>query len=175
MGSFRTRKLPPFPFAQAAVGVLRQDFQHSLQSPSSEIGVTPLESERLICLFSISVLVQELISAFPGGDYTVPMRPTGLDALETFLAESHQIWGKSVHKLHSILYEIPSSFFEEGPHKMDYTVNLVQVLGTLSLEARQGVQRCLLNLLYQIGESKDSVLMDDGWSPDSLLSSIHGH
>lgn len=174
MGTFRNKKLPSFPFVQAAVRVLRQDFQHSLQSPSNEIGVTPTESERLICLFSISVLVQELISAFPG-DYTVPMRPTGLEALETFLAESHQIWVKSVHKLHLMLYESPSSFFEEGPHKMNYNVNLVQVLGTLSLEARQGVQRCLLNLLYQIGESKDSVWMNDGWSPDSLLSSIHGH
>lgn len=175
MGSFRTRKLPPFPFAQAAVGVLRQDFQHSLHTPSNESGVTPLERERLICLFSISVLLQELISAFPEGDCTVPTLPTGLDALETFLAESRHIWGKSVHQLHSILYESPSSYFEEGPHRMDYTINLVQVLGTLSLEARQGVQRCLLNLLYQIGESKDSALMDDGWSPDSLLSSIHGH
>ncbi|GFG26096.1 hypothetical protein IFM61606_06063 [Aspergillus udagawae] len=64
---------------------------------------------------------------------------------------------------------------KDGEFKVNYVTDLVQVLGTLSLEARQGVGRCLLNLLYSLGNKDRTLLIDDGWTPDSLLSSMHGH
>ncbi|KAJ5721996.1 hypothetical protein N7488_000031 [Penicillium malachiteum] len=63
----------------------------------------------------------------------------------------------------------------EGNSKVTYVMDLVQVLGMLSFEARQGVEKCLLNLLYCIGNDNDTLFIDDGWTPDSLLSSMQGH
>lgn len=176
MGSFHASELPSSPIAHAAVGLLRQDFQLSLESPPSTSHVTQRENELLVCLFLISVLVQESMSTLAEGDYSPPTIPNGFDGFEKFLTDSHHIWGQSVYKLRSVLYESLTLFFEGGQHKMDYAMNLVQILGTLSLEARQGVEKCLLNLLYHLGDNdKRTMLVNDGWSPDSLLSSIHGH
>ncbi len=81
----------------------------------------------------------------------------------------------SVYNLRVILFESLARLFEEGESKVNYVQDLVQVLNTLSLEARQGVEKCLLNLLYCLGNSNTTMLIDDGWTPDSLLSSMHGH
>ncbi|KAG2420732.1 hypothetical protein HFD88_000346 [Aspergillus terreus] len=73
-----------------------------------------------------------------------------LAELELFLRDSQDMWGNSVQKLRSILYGSLTLLFEDGTFKVDYVTDLVQVLGTLSVEARQGVGKCLLNLLYLI-------------------------
>ncbi|KAJ5632206.1 hypothetical protein N7490_008545 [Penicillium lividum] len=174
MGSFYTQGLSSFPFTHAAVGLLRHSFQTSIHSSSHDAPITEQEDEILGCLFSISILIQELISVSPDGDATAIGLNT-LDGLEISLNNTQHMWGRSVHNLRSILYESLTMLFAEGQSKVDYVMALVQVLGTLSLEARQGVEKCLLNLLYCLGDNKKSLLVDDGWSPDSLLSSIHGH
>jgi hypothetical protein len=85
------------------------------------------------------------------------------------------MWGRSIHNLRSVLNESLTRLFVEGDFKGNYVTDLVQVLGTLSLEARRGVGKCLLNLLYCLGSNSNMLSIDDGWSPDSLLSSMHGH
>lgn len=175
MGSFYTRGLSSFPFTHAAVGLLRHNFQLSTESPSHDAHTTEWEDEMLGCLFSISVLVQESISVLSDGDSTTPTGPNTLGELEIFLRDSHHMWGHSVHNLRSVLYESLTRLFTEGEFKVNYVMDLVQVLGTLSLEARQGVEKCLLNLLYSLGNSNNTLFIDDGWTPDSLLSSMHGH
>ncbi|KAJ6085085.1 hypothetical protein N7499_004714 [Penicillium canescens] len=176
MGSFYTRGLSAYPFTHAAVGLLRHNFQLSIESSGNDSHTMEWEDEMLGCLFSISVLTQESISVLSDGDSTTSTGSNTLHGLEIFLRNSRHMWGHSVHNLRSILYDSLTRLFEEGQSKVNYVVDLVQVLGTLSLEARQGVEKCLLNLLYYLGNNdNNALLVDEGWSPDSLLSSMHGH
>lgn len=179
MGSVYTKGLSSFPFTHAAVELLRHNFQLSIQSSSHDTHITEWEDQMLGCLFSISVVVQESISVLSNGDSATLTGPNILDGLEISLRHSRHVWGRSTHNLRSILYESLTRLFAEGEFKVNYVMDLVQVLGTLSLEARQGVEKCLLNLLYCLGNhdsrSSSRLLIDDGWSPDSLLSSMHGH
>jgi hypothetical protein len=176
MGSFYTRGLSAYPFTHAAVGLLRDNFLLSIESSTYDYHNTGWEDEMLWCLFCISVLMQESISALSDGDSTTSNGPNTLHELEISLRHSHHMWGRSIHNLRSILYESLTRLFEEGQYKVNYFMDLVQVLGTLSLEARQGVEKCLLNLLYCLGNTENNALLaEDGWSPDSLLSSMHGN
>ncbi|KAL4785401.1 hypothetical protein BJX76DRAFT_324593 [Aspergillus varians] len=175
MGSFYTGGLTfYFPTIHAAVGILRHNFQSSIETSSHDSHMAELEDEMLGCLFSISVLVQESISLLCDTHPVAPASNT-LDALETFLRDSQHMWRNSVHNLRSILYQSLTRLFDEGEYKVNYVMDLVQVLGTLSSEARQGVEKCLLNLLYCLGNNSATLLIDDGWTPDSLLSSMRGH
>jgi hypothetical protein len=176
MGSFYIRGLSAYPFTHAAVGLLRHNFQLSIESSAHDSHTTEWEDEMLGCLFSISVITQESISVLSDGDSTTPTGSNPLHGLEISLRHSRHMWRRSVHNLRSILYESLTRLFEEGQFKVNYVMDLVQILGTLSLEARQGVEKCLLNLLYCLGNNENNALLvDDGWSPDSLLSSMHGH
>lgn len=176
MGSFYTRGLFGYPITHTAVGLLRRKFQNSIEysSPSGQ-GIAEWEDEMLGCLFSISVLIQESISVFSDGGSTTPTGSNTLDELEIFLRDSQHMWMNSVYNLRVVLFESLTRLFEEGDFKVNYVMDLVQVLNTLSLEARQGVEKCLLNLLYCLGNKSTTMLIDDGWTPDSLLSSMHGH
>ena len=142
MGSVYTRGLSSFLFTHTAVGLLRGNFQLSTMSSAHDAHITEWEDERLGCLFAISVLVQESISVMSDGDSTTPTRPNMLDQLEISLRHSRHLWESSIHNLRSILYESLTRLFEEGEFKVNYVMDLVQVLGTLSLEARQGVEKC---------------------------------
>ncbi|KAL4804251.1 hypothetical protein BDV18DRAFT_142814 [Aspergillus unguis] len=173
MGSFYAQGLSSFPHTHAAVGLLRHTYLQSILPYSGNTPVTELEDEVLGCLFVISIVIQESIS--------VPTTATGqglstLDELEISLRGSQHIWAESVYSLRTILFESLTLLFGEGTSKVSYVMDLVQVLSTLSLEARHGVERCLLNLLYSLGNHNgNTLLIDDGWSPDSFLSSMHGH
>ncbi|OJJ66442.1 hypothetical protein ASPBRDRAFT_137943 [Aspergillus brasiliensis CBS 101740] len=176
MGSFYSRGLLGYPTAHTAVALLFQNFQTSTETcPPDGDNIMDWEHELLGCLFSISVLIQESISVVSDGGPTTPTQLSTLDELEIFLRDSRHIWMGSVHNLRIILFESLSRLFEQGDSKVGYVLDLVQVLSTLSLEARQGVERCLLNLLYCLGNTSTTLLIDDRWTPDSLLSSMHGH
>ncbi|CAG8902113.1 unnamed protein product [Penicillium egyptiacum] len=175
MGSVYTRGLSSFPFTHAAVGLLRDHFQLSMESRANGTHGAEWEDEMLACLFCISVLIQESISVLSDGDLTTSTGQNTLDRLEISLQQSRHMWGRSIHNLRSILYESLTRLFEEGEFKVNYVTDLVHVLGALSLEARRGVEKCLLNLLYCLGKTSNMLSIDDGWSPDSLLSSMHGH
>ncbi|KAJ5233156.1 hypothetical protein N7468_006112 [Penicillium chermesinum] len=176
MASFSTKELPPFTFFHAAITLLRHEFQLSTEISRSESHVTQQETELLICLFSMSILVQESLSAFADANFIPLIHRTALGELEEILRRSHRMWHTSAQQLRFILCESFDRLHQEGQRKMHYAMNLVQVLSTLSLEARQGVEKCLLNLLYQLGnKDRTPLLIDDRWSPDSLLSSIHGY
>lgn len=178
MGSFYATGLSSFPCTHAAVGLLRHHFRSSIESFVDETYIPQLEDEMLGCLFSISVLIQESISILSSGDSTASTGLNTLGELENSLRDSRPLWWDSIHNLRSILYESVRRLFEQGEYKVNYITDMVHVLSTLSLEARRGVEKCLINLLYCLGDNNndsDKFLVDDGWSPDSLLSSMHGH
>lgn len=175
MGSFYSTGLARYPTAHAAVELLRQNFQNSAMASSSSCpNIMEWEEELLCCLFSLSVLIQDSISVLSDGASTTANGSSTLDELEIFLRSSQQIWMSSVYSLRIVLFESLTKLFEDGESKINYVTDLVQVLGTLSLEARQGVEKCLLNLLSSLGNN-GRLLIDDCWTPDSLLSSMHGH
>ncbi|KAL4891107.1 fungal-specific transcription factor domain-containing protein [Aspergillus ambiguus] len=159
-----------YPAIHSAVDFLRHQYIHSSRDPR----VMGLEDEMLWCLFAISVLVQESASQLSDENGLPPALDT-LAKLEIFLRDSQHMWMDSVHNLRSILHETLILLFEEGAFKFGYITDLVQVLDTLSVEARQGVIKCLINLLHRLGNKHHGLLVDDGWTPDSLLSSMHGH
>ena len=176
MGSFCTKKLSSFPFFHHAIELLRQDFEISFKPCPNGSHITQHETELLVCVFSMSVLVQESLSQLADVNNLSQIHRISLAEFEETLRNSHQTWYHSAQQLRYMLYTKFIQLHGEGQRNMNYTMNLVQVLSTLSLEARQGVEQCLLNLLYQLGNKDSSVsLKDDRWSPDSLLSSIHGH
>ena len=176
MGSFCTKKLSSFPFFHHAIELLRHDFKISFETYQNGSHITQHETELLVCVFSMSVLVQESFSYLADVKSVSHTHRLSLAEFEETLGNSHQIWYHSAQQLRYMLYKNFIQLHAEGQRNMNYTMNLVQVLSTLSLEARQGVEKCLLNLLYQLGNKDSSAsLKDDRWSPDSLLSSIHGH
>ncbi|KAJ5289197.1 hypothetical protein N7478_002227 [Penicillium angulare] len=175
MGSFYSTGLSGYPTAHAAVELLRQNFQESAEaSLSTDTNVMEWEEDMLSCLFSLSVLIQDSISDLYDGASATVTGPSMMNGLEVCLRSSHHMWMGSVYNLRIVLFESLATLFEDGDSKMNYVTDLVQVLGTLSLQARQGVERCLLNLLNSLGNN-NILVIDDCWTPDSLLSSMHGH
>lgn len=177
MGCFHGVGLYFFPSTHAAVGVLRRQFgeRDAHTAPGSDI--SEWEAALLQCLLAISIIMQESSSGLIATNTQDVYQPIPLDELELFLRDSTHLWGDSIPKLCSILCESLKRLFAEGELKLYYVLDAVQVLSTLSLEARQGVEKCLLNLLYCLGSNDytSNMLVDDGWTPDSLLSSVHGY
>ncbi|KAJ5116021.1 hypothetical protein N7456_000369 [Penicillium angulare] len=175
MGSFYSTGLSGYPTAHAAVELLRQNFQDSVgTSLSIDQKIMEWEEEMLSCLFSLSLLIQDSISNLYEGASTTGTGPSTLNGLEVYLRSSKHMWMNSVHNLRIVLFDSLAMLFDDGESKKDYVTDLVQVLGTLSLQARQGVEKCLLNLLNSLGNNS-MLLIDDCWTPDSLLSSMHGY
>ncbi|KAK9364980.1 hypothetical protein V1509DRAFT_634671 [Lipomyces kononenkoae] len=64
--------------------------------------------------------------------------------------------------------------FPDGRMKAKYAMEITDILRHLSFEARRGVEKCLLNVLSGIQGGKLRFSAGDRWTPDSLLSSMHG-
>lgn len=94
--------------------------------------------------------------------------------LDVALATSRNVWETSVYSLRAFLHHHFVAYHPDGAAKIDYVMKMTDVLGHLSLEARRGVEKCLLNMLCRAREGKIWFSADDGWTPDSLLSSVHG-
>ncbi|KAJ5104755.1 hypothetical protein NUU61_002102 [Penicillium alfredii] len=174
MGSFHRIGLSIFPSVHTAVELLRHNLQLCLESTSVETYVSELEDEMLTCLFSIGVILQESISPLYESTSQTPAFNT-LTMLDSALSESQDAWSQSVRNLRSTLCQILVQLYGIGDFKVNYVVELVKVLSMLSLEARRGVEKCLLNLFYSLGDRGNMALIDDGWTPDSLLSTVRGH
>ena len=175
MGSFYHMGLSSYSFTHAAVGLLRHEFALAIGSPSRAGLMTECEDEILGCLFSISVLIQESLAVLSDQNSRTGTSVNPLDELEKILHDHQDVWDGSVRGLRYILYASLERLFDGGAFKVSYITDLVHVLGTLSLESRHGVEKCLLNLLYSLGNNDGTLLVDDGWTPDSLLSSMQGH
>ena len=174
MGSSYTARLPLFPSLHAAMGLLLNKFMILHKIPSSEMNDPGMEHELLGCLFSVGVVLQESICHLSEDSFQEHSLNT-LSALEDSLRSSQEAWSNSIPNLRFYLYQSFMYLFDSGEFQINYVRELVDVLSTLSLEARQGVEKCLLNLFYSLGGKGDTSLIDDGWTPDSLLSSVHGH
>ncbi|OAA75116.1 tachykinin family protein [Akanthomyces lecanii RCEF 1005] len=176
-------RLTQYPSIQAAMAILVADFRQSAQNAplrSNDVFTTH-EFSRVACIFFICVLLQSVSqpsAPSPGGwDSMFSDAAESADSLliiDTLLSESSNIWQTAgPEALYGTLfhgvYDLP-----DKAKKMEYVLNLTSVLGQTSSEARRGVSKCLLHILYPNQANPSMVYRGDNWTPDSLLSSIHG-
>jgi hypothetical protein len=163
-----------------AVTMLGRSFRDSLQ------GYDTLEYDRIVCLFYIGVMVQECTSSSYQDviasiasvqpilvDRFTKESSDRLALLDRAINDNRQLWENSIEGLRIALLE---HFMNQSrdANRAEYVVRMTEVLTSLSREARDGVERCLLNMfsgaydtgMYNVDEAK--------WTVDSLLSSIHG-
>ena len=166
--------LASYPSLYDAVLLLRSNFHLANESPPQTASF-PSDYDRLACLFSICITMQESISRSPvTAALPAPEIHNDMALLDVALATSRNVWETSVYSLRAFLHHHFVAYHPDGAAKIDYVMKMTDVLGHLSLEARRGVEKCLLNMLCRAQEGKLFFLADDSWTPDSLLSSVHG-
>lgn len=157
-----------FPSLYHALLLVRTDFENQAQQHCS---FDSSGYERLTCLFSVSVLVQESISLASA----IPTTSTdSLSLLDASLGASPHAWESSVHNLTRFLHQHILNFCPDGARKISYILHTIEIISHLSDEAQRGVEKCLMNMLCRSRSGYAVFLADDGWTPDSLLSSVHG-
>jgi hypothetical protein len=171
---FYVQGLSTYPSLYQAVLHLRDEFQRSNSSASITLGTSPSDYDRLTCLFSICLMMQESISSPPIDAMSNSFWSSGLDILDGALMQSRGLWDFSVQNLRPFLHQHLIETYPGALQKIEYVRRMTEVLGQVSLEARIGVEKCLLNMLCRTKDAQTAFLVDDGWTPDSLLSSMHG-
>lgn len=163
-----------------AVSLIETDMQlHESAELSRPEECQEREYKRLACLFFISVFLQASMQDYAGSldasaeSNTAETVDSGdITSLEKHLYENRDVWRNTIEGLFGLLFH---SFAVESSRasKIDYALNMANVLGSMSSEARHGVERTLLRLLSR--SSSDSRETYEGeWTPDTLLSTIHG-
>ncbi|EED13434.1 hypothetical protein TSTA_059210 [Talaromyces stipitatus ATCC 10500] len=189
-----------------AVTILRSSFLESMRHPE-DATANVHEHDRIACLFYIGVMIQECVSskyhntiatAAPERDDNVKsISPSNLsmctvdvevdeksyDRLATLdkeMRDHKSIWMASIPQLEGFLL---NHFMNHlgNVNRAEYVLHMTEVLTSLSREARNGVERCLLNMFggrYSHIESPISsgtaAGIDKEWTVDELLMSIHG-
>lgn len=163
LGGESSRGMARYTTTMDALGVLQQ------QPSGGSAGVfDEHEFQRLACLLMICVLIYR---AFLGSD---DAGADSLRSLESLLARSRGSWEGSVEGLYDTIFRV---YLRADEGKSHYVVNMARTLGSLSLEARRGVENCLLYVVRRAGGGAmpDVDVFDDSRpTPDSLLASIHG-
>ena len=169
---FYVQGLSTYPSSYQADFYLRDEFQRSYSTTSFPLGVSPSDYDRLTSLFSICLMMQESISTTPIDAMTNPFWSSGLDLLEQALMQSRGMGDFSVHNLHTFLHCHLVDAYPDGERKIEYARKMTDVLGQVSVEARIGVEKCLLNMLCRTSDARAVFFVDGGWTRDSLWSII---
>lgn len=156
-----------FPSLYDAVLLIRDDFM--LEGQTYKTQYLASDYDRLACLFAISIMVQESVSLNFAGP------ANSLAVLDLSLQASRDDWVASIHSLRSFLHNHFVHSYPNGTLKIEYVMQMTDVIKYLSLEAHRGIEKCLLNMLCRTREGRLPFYIDDGGTPDSLLSSVHGY
>lgn len=156
-----------FPSLYDAVLLIRNDFMLEAQTYKTQYLAS--DYDRLVCLFAISIMVQESVSL------TLLSPANELAVLDLSLQTSRDDWMGSIHSLRFYLHNHFVNSYPNGVLKIEYVMQMTDVIKHLSLEAHRGIEKCLLNMLCRTREGRLPFYMDDGGTPDSLLSSVHGY
>ncbi|KAH8702333.1 hypothetical protein BGW36DRAFT_372627 [Talaromyces proteolyticus] len=174
--------LSTFPALYNAVLFIQSNFDmdftfSSSSSSTSKTEYSVLDYDRLVSLFSICIIVQESVSS----TFVVPTLTTSasnnknaLALLDMSLFAAPNAWQTSVHALRSFLHTHFLQFYVAGAQKINYVMQMTDIISHLSLEAHRGIEKCLINILCRTREGGMVYRADDGATPDSLLSSLHG-
>lgn len=183
-----------------AVTILRSSFLDSMRNGDDALA-NVYEHDRIACLFYIGVMIQECVSsryhntiATTDTTDTKAITPSNLSmctvgievdeksynrlaTLDKAMYDNKSIWMASIPQLEGFLL---NHFMNHlgNVNRAEYVLHMTEVLTSLSREARNGVERCLLNMfggsLGRIKTSTAAVGVDKEWTVDELLMSIHG-
>ncbi|EEA18698.1 hypothetical protein TMatcc_010764 [Talaromyces marneffei ATCC 18224] len=192
-----------------AITILRSSFLDSMRNGDHALA-NVYEHDRIACLFYIGVMIQECVSskyhntiattatsATDNNNNTVPISPSSLpmctvgvevdeksyDRLATLDKAMHDhksIWMASIPQLEGFLL---NHFMNHlgNVNRAEYVLHMTEVLTSLSREARNGVERCLLAMfggrfdnIGAVGSTGTVTEVDREWTVDELLMSIHG-
>ncbi|KAI0469462.1 tachykinin family protein [Xylaria cf. heliscus] len=170
--------LAHYVFIRDALLVVRSDLYVHDEDLQDEDDMNERERIRLACMFYICVMLQGSISQghTPDSGNPAPVdfhRSYSITYFDQCLARHHYQWQGSIQSLFDCLFrgEIAA---QTPPSRLHYALDLTNVLGSTSPEARHGVERCMLQILCQaLMETRATV--DYDWTPDSLLACIEGH
>lgn len=129
---------------------------------------------RLASLIAISVVLRESVSSTCATERSPTPSQNRLAILDESLETSQHSWEASTHNLLDSLYNHFQHFYADGAAKIQYIMQTTNVLGQLSLEAQRGIEKCLINMLCRSQGARMACALEDGWTPDSLMSSLHG-
>jgi hypothetical protein len=172
--------LSMFPALYDAVLFIRADFDTSVtfSSASSPLKTTYSNSDydRLAAVFSICLMLQEAVSVTFGSPAVTATSndKNALAVLNMSLFSAPDTWKTSVYALRSFLDAHFLQFYVAGAHKINYVVQMTDIVDHLSLAAHRGIEKCLLNMLCRTRYGRMVYRADDGATPDALLSSLHG-
>ncbi len=95
-----------------------------------------------------------------------------LDRLNTLLGQCEAVWTSSLQNLVDVLLQDGQGLLN-NPARVNYIKNLMEVVNSLSWDARRGLERCLLHILGadMTGENGTEQQM---WTVDSLLAEMRG-
>lgn len=159
-----------FPSLYNAVLLILDDFMQ--KGLADKLQYEAFDYDRLACLFAISIMVQESVSL----NLTGPINELGaLRGLDVSLQASRDDWVASIYSLRLFLYGYIMNSFPTGEMKIEYITQMTDIIKHLSLEAHRGIEKCLINLLCGNRQGKLPFYVDDGGTPDSLLSSVRGN
>ncbi|KAJ8131730.1 hypothetical protein O1611_g1896 [Lasiodiplodia mahajangana] len=166
--------LAHYAFIRDALLVVKSDLRVQDAGLQAEDDTNERELIRLACLFYICVMLQG--SDTPDAGNPAPMdfyQSYSIASLDQCLARDHAQWQGSIQSLYQSLFHGDIAA-QTPPNKLRYALDLTNVLGSTSPEARQGVERCMLQILCQAAMEARTTL-DYDWTPDSLLACIEGH
>lgn len=180
IGTFRSKSpefylngIAQYAALQDAMLLLKSDLQQQGLVTEDEV-CSDHEFARLSCLLYLCVLLQQEFVSTPDSGVSAGHR--GLDALQlldAFLEQNRNLWQGSIANLRAVLMDNFSGD-GDGVGRADYVLNMTKVMASMSCDVRHGVERCLQRILSPTRGNEREVDGDDEWTPDSLLSSIHG-
>lgn len=95
-----------------------------------------------------------------------------INTLEAVLHANTLSWVQSTEELYNLVF-CGSFWNADNDGVTSYVLKMAAIVGRMSVDTRRGVEMCLLHILRQVPASV-SYNSDDTWTPDGLLSSIHG-
>ncbi|KAI0406163.1 tachykinin family protein [Xylaria palmicola] len=172
----RNHGLVRYAFIRDALLVVRSDLHLHDEDFQGEGEMNERERIRLACLFYICVVLQGSISPdhIPDAGNPVPIdfhHSYSITHFDQYLAHHHAQWHGSSERLFNCVFYADIAA-QIPPTKLHYALDLTNVLGSTSPEARHGVERCMLQILCQA--LMEDTTVDYDWTPDSLLACIEG-
>ncbi|KAI0423157.1 tachykinin family protein [Xylaria grammica] len=166
--------LAPYAFIRDALLVVKSDLYLHDEDLPAEGDIDESERIRLACLFYICIMLQGSVSQ-PDSGIPGPLdfhHSYSITSFDQCLARNYVQWRGSIQDLFQCLFH-GAIAAQTPPSKLHYALDLTNILGSMSAEARRGVEKCMLQILCQaLMEAR--VALDYDWTPDTLLACIEG-
>ncbi|XWX00045.1 hypothetical protein V2A60_008061 [Cordyceps javanica] len=156
---------------QATVVLLYDALPAKSESAGTHKSSDQSEYVRLSCILFIVLIIQASASSPASEEFAQRPSSSQTAELDAFLKEHEPEWTRSVQGLYNTLSH---KFSGQGTfsNSSNYALHMAKVIGFMSQETRRGLELTLLNLLPHVPAMGRQI--ENDWTPDALLSSIHG-